>query len=141
VGSEYDDSMTVLHRAENKVNEIKDNSLIYTMDRPDKGGLRLEGIGNSGDSGSPALIKNPQTGKWNIGGVKSWGMGEGYESTNGYARLGGLAYDWIMKNLAFNTDGTPKPWVKIADDKCKYFLPEEYVEEDGNDGGEGGEDE
>ena len=128
--------MTVLHRAENKVNEIKDNSLIYTMDRPPVG-LRLEGIGNSGDSGSPALIRNPDTGKWNIGGVKSWGMGEGYESTNGYARLGGIAYDWVMKNLAFDKEtGKPKPWVKIADDKCELFKPEEYVEPDGDQGEE-----
>ena len=41
-------------------------------------------------------------------------MGDGYESTNGYARLGGIAYDWIMKNLAFDEDNKPKPWDKIA---------------------------
>ena len=131
----FDGSMSVLHRAENKVNKIEDNTLIYTMDRPEDGGLELEGLGNSGDSGSPALIHNSVTGQWNIGGVKSWGMnGSGYESTNGYTRLGGIAYSWIMKNLEFNADGTPKPWTKIADDKCELFLP------DGYDGGNGGGD-
>ena len=78
IGSEYDGSMTVLHRAENKVNKIENNTLIYTMDRPEDGGLRLEGIGNSGDSGSPALIKNPDTNEWNIGAVASWGDEFGY---------------------------------------------------------------
>jgi len=102
----FDGSMSVLHRAENVVNKIEDNTLIYTMDRPENGGLPLEGLGNSGDSGSPALIRNPTTGRWNIGGVKSWGMnGSGYESTNGYTRLGGLAYDWIMDNLEFDSAG------------------------------------
>ena len=42
IGSKYDDSV-VFHRAENVVNEIRDNSLIYSMDRPPTG-LRLEGI-------------------------------------------------------------------------------------------------
>ena len=122
----------MLRRAENVVNEIKDNTLIFTMDRPPTG-LRLEGIINSGDSGSPALIKNPDTGLWNVGGVASWTAGYGYESSNGYTRLGGIAYDWVMKNLAFDKEtGKPKPWVKIADDKCELFKPEEYVEP-GND--------
>ena len=125
----FDGSMSVLHRAENKVNKIEDNTLIYTMDRPEDGGLELEGLGNSGDSGSPALIRNTVTGDWNIGGVKSWGMnGSGYDSTNGYTRLGGIAYSWIMKNLEFNADGLPKPWTKIADDKCELFLPDGYEE-------------
>ena len=70
--------MSVLHRAENVVNTIEDNTLIYTMERPDEGGRRLEGIENSGDSGSPAQIRNPDTGRWNIDGVKSrvWALTE-----------------------------------------------------------------
>ena len=113
----FDGSMSVFHRAENQVNKIEDNTLIYTMDRLADGGLELEGIGNSGDSGSPALIRNPNNDAWNIGGVKSWGSnGSGYESVNGYTRLGGLAYDWIMSNLEFDEDDNPKPWTKIDDE-------------------------
>lgn len=46
VGSSYDGSMSVLHQAENVVNEIEDNTLIYTFDRGDEGGLPKEGLGN-----------------------------------------------------------------------------------------------
>lgn len=70
--------MTVLHRAENKVDKIHNNTLYYSMDRPENGGLRLEGIAAPGDSGSPALIKNPDTNEWNIGAVASWGDEFGY---------------------------------------------------------------
>jgi len=37
--------------------EIEDNMLIYTMDRERNGGLDLEAIAWSGDSGGPALIE------------------------------------------------------------------------------------
>ena len=47
--------------------------LVYRMDKEEDGGQRIEGIGNSGDSGGPALIRNEVTGHWNIGGVKSNG--------------------------------------------------------------------
>jgi len=38
------------------VNEIYDNMLVYTMDRPEDGGLDLESMGHYGDSGSGALL-------------------------------------------------------------------------------------
>ena len=128
VGSPYDGSMSVLHQAENVVNTIEDNTLIYTFDRGDEGGLPKEGLGNSGDSGSPAIIRNPDTGRWNIAGVKSWGMGEGYGSTNGYIRLGGIANNWVRRNIEFRDDGEPAEWWRIPDDKCELFLPEGYVD-------------
>ena len=90
------------------------------MKRPeDKGVHDLEGVGYFGDSGSPALIKN-KDGKWNIGGVNSWVNRLGYEAKAGYARLGGVAYNWIMENIAFDEDGEPKPWKK-ADKECDKF--------------------
>ena len=46
----------IFHRGYNKVNEIVDNMLVYTMDKPEDGGLDLEAMGHNGDSGSPALI-------------------------------------------------------------------------------------
>ena len=149
IGSKYDDSV-VFHRAENVVNEIRDNSLIYSMDRPPTG-LRLEGIGHFGDSGSPALLRNPDTGLWNVGGVMSWGGDGVYGDENGYTRLGGIAYKWIMKNLAFNKRGKPKPWKKFNEDKCYLFKPEDYdydgsegddnmsTDNGDNDGSDGGE--
>ena len=96
--------MTTLHKAVNTVDVIRDNSLIYHMRRPgDKDVHDLEGIGFFGDSGSPALIENPDTYEWNIGGVKSWGVGYGYGAKAGYARLGGdTTYNWIMENIAFD---------------------------------------
>ena len=148
IGSNYDGSMSVLHRAENVVDTIEDNTLIYGMTRPDQGGRRLEGIGNSGDSGSPAIIRNPDTGRWNIGGVKSWGMGFGWESTNGYTRLGGIASNWVNQNISFASDGTPNEWFRIDDDKCELFEPDGYTDysensdddgDDGSDGGDGGD--
>ena len=128
VGSSYDGSMSVLHQAENVVNEIKENTLVYTFDRESEGGLDKEGLGNSGDSGSPAIIRNPVTGRWNIAGVKSWGAGEGYGSTNGYTRLGGIANNWVRQNISFNDQGEPNEWWRIPDDKCELFLPEGYVD-------------
>ena len=73
--------------------------LVYTLDKEEDGGRRIEGIGNSGDSGGPALIRNPDTGRWNIGGVKSNGACCHWGGENEYTRLGGIAYDWIMDNI------------------------------------------
>ena len=95
------------------MNEINDNMLIYTMDTQEDDGLRLEAIGNSGDSGSAALVKEGET--WFIAGVKSNGECCSYGSTAEYTRLGGLAYPWIQDNIKFNDDGDGKPsdWVHI----------------------------
>ena len=99
--------------------------LIYTMDRESEGGLRLEGIGNSGDSGGPALIRNPDNGRWNIGGVKSNGQGPFYGSENEYTRLGGIAYDWIVNNTKFDNSGNPMPAETISPEQCQnvWFDP------------------
>ena len=86
--------------------------LVYTLDKEEDGGRRIEGIGNSGDSGGPALIRNPDTGRWNIGGVKSNGACCHWGGENEYTRLGGIAYDWIIDNIQYNDDG-PLPSVAI----------------------------
>ena len=44
-----------LHRGYNVVNEIVDNMLVYTMDRPEDGGLELESFAHWGDQGNGAL--------------------------------------------------------------------------------------
>ena len=59
------------------VNAIVNNMLIYTMDRPENGGLPLEAMGHYGDSGSGALLFEhdgtfdedgfPQGKRWIIG--------------------------------------------------------------------------
>lgn len=41
------------------VNAIVNNMLVYTMDRPENGGLPTESMGHYGDSGSGALLKEP----------------------------------------------------------------------------------
>lgn len=55
IGS-YDFQYGIFHAGQNTVNAINDNMLIYTMDRESDGGLPLEAIGYSGDSGSAALV-------------------------------------------------------------------------------------
>lgn len=105
----------VFHLGTNKVHTINDNMLIYTMDRQgEEGGLPLEAIGYSGDSGGPALTKN-DAGEWLIAGVKSNGECCQYGSENEYTRLGGLAYDWIMDNTAVDDQGNPTAAVDVDD--------------------------
>ena len=82
----------IFHRAENRVESIHDNMLVYVFDEQGEGVPRLEGIGNSGDSGGPALVWNATTEQWNIGGVKSNGACCDYGAENEYTRLGGIAY-------------------------------------------------
>ena len=64
------------------INEISDNMLVYTMDRPEDGGLDLESMGHFGDSGSGALFV--KDGEHHIIGVKSHGgMGQ-YGTSHAY---------------------------------------------------------
>jgi hypothetical protein len=71
--------------------------LIYTMDRPRDGGLPLEALGYSGDSGSAALVD--VNGTWQIAGVLSNGEGPDWSTEGEYTRLGGLGYQWIQDNI------------------------------------------
>jgi len=48
--------MDIFHRGYNVFNEIRDNVLVYTLDRPEDGGLELEVAGYYGDSGSGGFI-------------------------------------------------------------------------------------
>lgn len=57
---DYDESHNryeIFHRGHNVVNAIVNNMLVYTMDRPEDGGLPTESMGHYGDSGSGALLK------------------------------------------------------------------------------------
>jgi len=74
--------------------------LLYTMDRPEDGGLPLEASGWSGDSGSAALVD--VNGTWQIAGVLSNGEGTAWGSEAEYTRLGGIGYQWIQDNIKFN---------------------------------------
>ena len=95
IGSSGDQDYNVFHVARNRVETIHDNMLVYRLDEQGEGVPENEGIGNSGDSGGPALIRNETTGDWNIGGVKSNGQCCDYGAENEYTRLGGIAYEWI----------------------------------------------
>lgn len=104
--------------AENTVSMINDNMLIYTMDHPNQDGLRLEGMGFSGDSGGPALYKDRDG--WKIAGVKSNGECCDYGASNEYTRLGDIAYKWITDNTKFDSNGNPvAEEVPIPADQCQ----------------------
>ena len=70
------------------------------MDRPRDGGLPLEALGYSGDSGSAALVD--VNGTWQIAGVLSNVEGPDWGREGEYTRLGGLGYQWIQDNIKFN---------------------------------------
>ena len=73
--SHHNTGMQIFHRGYNMINDIRDNMLVYTMDRPEDGGLLLESMGHYGDSGSGALMI--ENGEHYIVGVKSnGGMGQ-----------------------------------------------------------------
>ena len=75
-------------------------------------------------------------GNWHIAGVKSNGAGgPEWDSVNEYTRLGGIAYDWLMRNIMFDkTTKKPVPWVKIDAEKCKEFEPSEQQQDYGDEG-------
>lgn len=104
--------------------------LVYVFDEQGEGVPELEGIGNSGDSGGPALVWNATTEQWNIGGVKSNGACCDYGAENEYTRLGGIAYSWIMDNITYDENG-PTANVPIEEGLCEqvWFDPSN----DGND--------
>lgn len=60
---DYDEShhqSQIFHRGYNVINEISNNMLVYTMDTIENGGLELESMGHYGDSGSGALMVDPE---------------------------------------------------------------------------------
>ena len=71
--------------------------LVYTMDRDRDGGLPLEAIAWSGDSGGPAFIE--RSGDYYIAGINSSGDCCSYGDQDEYTRLGGFAYNWIQANI------------------------------------------
>ena len=72
--------------------------LVYTMDRPENGGLDLESMGHYGDSGSGALML--KDGELRIIGVKSNGGPAQWGTTHEYTRVGGYHREWVEANLA-----------------------------------------
>ena len=118
---DYDEShhnSQIFHRGYNVINEIRDNMLIYTMDRPENGGLDLESMGHYGDSGSGALMLVDD--EIHIIGVKSNGGPAQWGTSHQYTRVGGYHRDWVEANLVSDT--------RIAADGCSAS---------GGDGGSG----
>lgn len=87
----------IFHRGFNVINEISDNMLVYTMDRPEDGGLDLESMGHFGDSGSGALMYEDD--ELFIIGVKSNGGYGNWGTRHEYTRVGGDHWDWVTDNL------------------------------------------
>ena len=90
--------MDIFHRGYNVFNEISDNVLVYTMDRPEMGGLELEVAGYFGDSGSGGFVVDDD-GQMRIAGVLSHGTGAYWGSVHGYTRVGGYHWEWIKDNM------------------------------------------
>ena len=112
----YDRRMQILHRGYNHIEQIRDNMLIYTVDRPSNGGLDLEVSGHQGDSGSGALIE--VDGELYIAGVLSHGqIPVGIGTFGAYTRVGGYHLDWIEDNLNINR--------RVAADGCGASISEE----------------
>jgi len=83
--------------AENTVHFAGNGVLQYIMRKPNEGALPLEGMAESGDSGSPLLLTKGNT--TYIAGVNSGCLGNGnccnYGTTDEYHRLSD-DYDWIQ---------------------------------------------
>ena len=89
--------MDIFHRGYNVFNEIVDNVLVYTMDRPEDGGVELEVAGYYGDSGSGGFVVIED--EMRIAGVLSHGTGAYWGSVHGYTRVGGYHWEWINDNV------------------------------------------
>ena len=86
----------------NIINRITENTLQYSLDRPSHGGLDLEAIGWSGDSGGPALIE--RDGKLYVTGVNSGGDCCSYGSVDEICRLSSkISQDFIQKSIIDNS--------------------------------------
>jgi len=83
------------HAGENRWTKVDHGMLIYKMDKQINGGLPLEAIAWSGDSGGPAFIADEETGELQIAGVNSNGDCCKYGNEDEYTRLGGISYKWI----------------------------------------------
>ena len=66
-GDESHQQSEVFHRGYNVFHSVRNDMLLYYMDRPEDGGLELEAQGYYGDSGSGALIE--RDGQLHIAGV------------------------------------------------------------------------
>lgn len=96
--ADFTSGMQYFHRGYNVFNEIRDNVLVYTLDRPEDGGLELEVAGYYGDSGSGGFVDDD--GELKIVGVLSHGQGAFWGAEHGYTRVGGYHTEWIDANVA-----------------------------------------
>ena len=92
--------MEYFHRGYNVFTEIRDNILVYVMDRPESAdGVDLEVAGYYGDSGSGGFVEE-EDGSLHIVGVLSHGQGAFWGAVHGYTRVGGYHKEWIDDNVA-----------------------------------------
>ena len=112
------------HAGKNRVNEIKDNLMNVTFDKEKDGGLPLEALCQSGDSGSPLLLKTgPNQFDYTVVGVVSNAASQGYGAQCQYAYAGGIARDWIVNNMKLDQNGDPLPAYEV--EECGlYFDPD-----------------
>ena len=89
--------MDIFLRGYNVFEEIRDNILMFTMDKPEDGGLDLEVAGYYGDSGSGGFVVIDD--ELYIVGVLSFGQGPYWGGMGGYPRVGGYHKEWIDANL------------------------------------------
>ena len=82
--------------AENKVDKVTKGTVVYTFNSGSDGGLPLEGIAWSGDSGGPAFIS--KNGVDYIAGVNSAGDCCKYGSRDAYSRLS-IKKNWIAATV------------------------------------------
>merc|ERR1719461_275526 len=75
--------------------------LVYTMDKPQDGGLDLESMGHYGDSGSGALMD--VNGEIHIIGVKSNGGPANWGTRHEYVNVGGYHRAWVEANIVSDT--------------------------------------
>ena len=111
-----DGTYGMFHRGYNVFTDVKNEMLVYKMDKESAGGLELEAIAYDGDSGGPAFIE--VNGALQIAGINSFGDCDPpekcpYGSKDYYIRLGGdVAYNWIQSNMVDN--GT----IGVANSDC-----------------------
>ena len=92
------------HRGYNVVREYVNNKIRYGFEDPANGGLELESVANSGDSGGAATIELP-SGERKLIGVCSNGLVDtiyrdpNFPWMNEYASVSGWQRRWIMDNL------------------------------------------
>ena len=109
----------------NVINGISENTLQYSLDRTSHGGLDLEAIGWSGDSGGPALIE--RGGKLFVAGVNSGGDCCSYGSVDEFCRLSSkISQDFIQNSMIDNSYDLRDDYTCEAEEEEEYDDDEYY---------------